>query len=255
MTTQHRQGQREYEGLIAETVRFPGHKGETIGGYFARPLGPGQYPGVIVIFEAFGMVTHTKELVRKFAAAGYVCVAPDLYWRQGPLDPADMRAVMQAMGGLPDEQAIGDMEGAATFLKNVPTCSGRLGCIGHCSGGRHTLLFACNTRSLSAAVDCYGGRVISDQLTPAMPKAVIDMVPDLNSPLLGLFGAADGNPSPDHVARLEAELKKHRKQYEFKSYDAPAGHGFFADYRPSYNQAAAVDGWERIFAFYGKFLR
>ncbi|MBI3953823.1 MAG: dienelactone hydrolase family protein, partial [Chloroflexi bacterium] len=184
-----------------------------------------------------------------------IAIAPDLYWRHGALDPSDMRAVMQAMGGLPDAQAVGDLEGAASLLKNIPTCSGKLGCIGHCSGGRHTVLFACNSKSLGAAVDCYGGRVIPDQLTPAMPKAVVDMVPNLGCPLLGLFGAADGNPNPDHVARLEAELKRHTKQHEFKSYPAPVGHGFFADYRPSYNQEAAVDGWERIFAFFGKHLK
>lgn len=245
---------RQYEGMIAESVRFPGNKGELISGYVARPLGPGPHPGVIVVFEAFGMVPHTKELVRKFAAAGYLAVAPDLYSRVAMPDPADMRSVMQAMGGLADSQAIGDMEGAASYLKAQPTWNGKTGCIGHCSGGRHTLLFACNTRSLNGAVDCYGGRVIPDELTPTMPKAVIDMVPDLNCPVLGLFGAADRNPNPDHVARLEAEFKKHRKQYEFKSYPAPVGHGFFADYRPSYNQEAAVDGWERIFAFFGKNL-
>jgi carboxymethylenebutenolidase len=240
--------------MIAETVRFPGHKGEIIDGYTARPLGPGPYPGVIVIHEAFGMVEHTRELARKFAAAGYVAVAPNLYSRIGMVDPADMRSVMQAMGGLADSQAIGDLEGAASFFMEQPTGNGKLGCIGHCSGGRHTLLFACNTRSLSAAVDCYGGRVVTDELTPTMPKAVVDMVSGLSCPLLGLFGEADRNPNPEHVTRIEAELKKHRKQYELKSYPAPVGHGFFADYRPSYNQEAAVDGWSRIFTFYSKHL-
>ena len=252
MTTQV---QTQYEGLIAESVRFPGHNGETIGGYSARPLGPGPYPGVVVIFEAFGIVPHTKELVRKFAANGYVAVAPDLYWRQGIDDPSDMRAVMQAMGGLPDSQAIGDMEGAAAFLKHIPTCNGKVGSIGHCSGGRHSLLFACNTKSLSACVACYSGRVIQDELTPTMPKAVIDMFADLNCPVLGLFGEADGNPNPEHVARMDAELKAQNKEHDFKSYPTPVGHGFFADWRPSYNQEAAVDGWERIFAFYDKHLK
>lgn len=247
--------QRRYEGMLAESVLFPGHNGEIIGGYVAKPLGPGPFPGVIVIHEGFGLVTHTKEFVRKFADAGFVVIAPDLYWREGLVDPADMRAVMRAVGGVADARAIGDLEGAATFLKCIPTCNGKLGCIGHCSGGRHTLLFACNSKSLGAAVDCYGGRVIPDELTPAMPKAVIDMIPDLSCPLLGLFGEADVNPNPEHVQRIEAELRKYNKEYELKSYPAPVTHGFFADYRPSYNQEAAVDGWERIFAFYNKHLR
>jgi carboxymethylenebutenolidase len=226
-----------------------------VGGYLARPLGAGPFPGVILIHEAFGLVTHTKEQARKFAAAGYITVTPDLYWREQPFNPDDMQAVMGRMGNLADSQVVGDLEGAASFLKNMPTCNGKLGCIGHCSGGRHTLLMACNSKSLSAAVDCYGGRVIPDQLTPAMPKAVIDMIPGLSVPLLGLFGEADQNPSPQHVARLESELKKHRKEYEFKSYPPPVGHGFFADYRQSYRQDAAVDGWARIFAHFDKHLK
>jgi len=246
----------KYEGMIAETVRFPGNKGETIGGYVARPLGAGPFPGVVVIHEAFGLVPHTRELARKFAAAGYLAVAPDLYSRINAPDPADMRSVIQAMGGLADSQAIGDMEGAAGYMKAQPSFNGKMGCIGHCSGGRHTLLFACNTKSLSAAVDCYGGRVVMEasELTPMMPKGVSDMVGDLNCPLLGLFGEADRNPSPDHLVKLEDALKRARKTYEFKSYKAPVGHGFFADYRPSYNQEAAVDGWDKIFAFFGKNL-
>jgi carboxymethylenebutenolidase len=210
-----------------------------------------------VIFEAFGMVQHTRELAHRFASAGYIAVAPDLYSRIPAPDPADMRSVIQAMGGLADSQAIGDIEGAAQFLKKQQGHNGKIGCIGHCSGGRHSLLFACNSRSVNAVVDCYGGRVVVEpqDLTPAMPKAVVDMVPNLNAPLLGLFGEADRNPNPDHVKALEAALKKAGKQYEFHTYPAPVGHGFFADYRPSYNQAAAVDGWEKIFAFYGKHLK
>ena len=247
--------QRQYEGLIAETVLISGHNSEIIGGYMAKPLGPGPFPGVIVIHEGFGLVPHTKELVRKFAAADFIAVAPDLYWREGMVDPEDIRAIQQTMGGVPDSRVIGDLEGAVNFLRSMRTCNGELGCVGHCSGGRHTLLFACNTQSLSAAVDCFGGRIMSEDVTPVRPKAVIDMIPNLNCPLLGLFGEADANPSPEHVARLEAELKKHNKDYDFRSYPAPVGHGFFADYRPSYNQEAAVDGWERIFAFYDKHLR
>lgn len=243
-----------YEGMIAESINFSGDNGDIIGGYLARPLGAGPYPGVIVIHEAFGLVEHTKEMARKFAAHGYIALAPDLYYREGPGDSEDISAVVRRMGGVPDSRAIGDLEGCVNALRSVVTFNGKTGCIGHCSGGRQTLLFACNTRSLSAAVNCYGGRVVTTELTPNQPKAVIDMVANLNCPLLGLFGALDANPSPEHVARLEQELKKHKKTYEFKSYPADAGHGFFADYRPSYRQEPAVDGWQRIFDFFGRHL-
>lgn len=243
-----------YEGMLAETVQFSGQNGQIIGGYMARPLGTGPYPGVIVIHEAFGMTEHTKELVRKFAAHGYVTIAPDLYSREGPSDPDDVLVAIKRMGGIPDSRAIGDLEGAVTALRCVATCSGKIGCIGHCSGGRHTLLFACNTTSLTAAINCYDGRVITDELTPSQPEAVIDMVANLSCPLLGLFGESDTNPSPEHVARLQQELKKHNKEFEFKSYPPDTGHGFFADYRPSYRQESAADGWQRIFDFFGRHL-
>lgn len=244
-----------YEGMLAETINFASQNGDLIGAYLARPLGSGPYPGVIVIHEAFGLVEHTQETVRKFAHHGFITIAPDLYHREGPGNPDDMQVVIQRMGSLSDAQVIADLEGAVTAIRSVTTCSGKIGCIGHCSGGRHTLLLACNTRNLHAAVDCYGGRVIPDELTPAKPKAVIDMVPDLSCPLLGLFGELDANPSPAHVARLEEELKKAGKEYEFKMYPADTGHGFFGDYRPSYRQEAAVDGWQRIFNFFENHLR
>lgn len=245
---------RPYEGMLSETVRFPSQNGDIIGGYMARPLGAGPYPGVILIMEVFGLVEHTREMARKFAAHGYITVAPDLFYREGPGDPAEIAALVRGRGGVPDSRFIQDMEGAVGALRSVATFSGKIGCIGHCSGGRHSLLFACNTESIHAAVDCYGGRVIPDALTPNQPRAVIDMVADLSCPLLGLFGEADQNPSPQHVARLEGELKRHSKEYDFTSYPPDVGHGFFADYRPSYRQEAAVDGWRRIFDFFGRHL-
>ncbi|MFH0769014.1 MAG: dienelactone hydrolase family protein [Chloroflexota bacterium] len=243
-----------YEGMLAETVGFSGYHGDIISGYMARPLGSGSYPGVIVIHEVFGLVEHTKELARKFAAHGYIAIAPDLYSREGPGDLEKVVAAVRQRGGIPDSQTIGDLEGAVTAIRSIVTSNGKIGCIGYCSGGRQTLLFACNTKNLAAAVDCYGGRVVTDELTPGQPKAVIDMLADLSCPLLGLFGESDANPSPAHVARLEQELKKHNKKYELKSYPPDTGHGFFADYRPSYRQESAVDGWQRIFDFFGRYL-
>ncbi len=252
MTTQHRMN---YEGLVAEITGFTGDKKDIIGGYLARPIGSGPYPGVIVIHEVFGLVEHTKEIARKFAAHGYIALAPDLYYREGPGEPEKVSAAVRQSGGVADSRVIGDLEGAITALRSLATCNGKIGCIGYCSGGRQTLLFACNTKNLSAAVDCYGGRVITDELTPKQPQAVIDMIPNLSCPVLGLFGESDQNPSPQHVARLEEELKKYHKEYQFKTYLADAGHGFFADYRPSYRQTAAVDGWQRIFDFFGRHLK
>jgi carboxymethylenebutenolidase len=243
------------EGMLAEMVPIEGHNGDTIYSYLARPLGPGPYPGVVVIMEVFGLLEHIKEITRKMASHGYNAIAPDLYHREGPGDPEVVAAAVRETGGVPDDRCIGDLEGAVAYLRSLSTSNGKVGMHGYCSGGRQTYLAACNIPSLDAAVVCYGGGVVAapDQLTPRRPVSVVDMTPDLACPLLGLFGVEDRNPSPEHVARMDEDLKKHGKTYEFHTYEA-AGHGFFADYRPSYRQAAAVDGWNRLFAWYEKYL-
>jgi carboxymethylenebutenolidase len=114
---------------------------------------------------------------------------------------------------------------------------------------------ACNL-DVDAAVDCYGGRVVvggPDELTERQPQAPIDMTPNLHCPLLGLFGVDDANPSPAHVDRMKEELEANGKTYEFHSYEN-TGHAFFSTDRPAYRVEAANDGWQRIFAWYGKYL-
>ena len=245
----------EYEGLIAETVRFEGHGGDQIDGYMARPLGSGPYPGVIVLHEVFGLVGHIKELALKFARHGYAAVTPDLHYREGPGDADDVAAVVRAAGGNPDARTVDDVEGAARLLRSLPNSNGKVGIIGYCSGGRQVFLSACSIPSLDAAVDCYGGRVIAGpgELNDRQPKAPIDMTEGLGCPILGLFGAEDTNPGPEQTEMIEQELQRHDKTYEFHTYEG-AGHGFFADYRPSYNPQAAVDGWEKVFAWFGAHL-
>ena len=248
------QGNEQPRGLVAADVGLTGHGGETIDGYLARPLGDGPFPGVVVIHEAFGLVQHTRELAHRFAAAGYLAIAPNLYSRMAPFDPTEMPAVMQAMNGLPDEHALGDLGSAIDYLRALPESNGKIGAIGHCSGGRHTMLLAANA-NIDAAVDCYGGGVVTEDRTDARPRPVVDMVESIGCPVLGLFGETDRNPNPEQVAALDAALTQHGKAHEFHTYPAPIGHGFFADYRPSYSQEAAVDGWSRRFEFFGRHLR
>jgi len=242
-------------GMIAETVQFTGHGSDQISGYLARPSGDGPYPGVIVIHEVFGLTPWVREVTRKIADKGYVAVAPDLHYREGPGDIDDVAAVVRAAGGNPDYRTIGDVEGSVAYLRSLQTCSDKIGVIGYCSGGRQTYLVACNVSGIDAAVDCYGGRVVAEtaDLNERQPVAPIDMTEAMNCPLLGLFGAEDASPSLDQVEQIEKELKRHGKTYEVHSYEK-AGHGFFADYRPSYSQAAAVDGWERVFAWFDRYL-
>lgn len=252
MTTQER---APYEGMLAELVPFHGHKGDTIYGYLAQPLGPGPYPGVVVIHHAPGWDEATKEITRKFAAHGYIAICPNLYYREGPTNPEGAAAATRAAGGVPDDRCIGDVGGAILYLRSLLSCNQKVGVIGYCSGGRQTYLVACNIPSIDAAVDCYGGRVVAtpEQLTPIQPVAPIDMTRNLACPLLGLFGEDDLSPSPSDVAQTEAVLKRLRKTYEFHSYPG-AGHSFFSVDRPAYRQEAAMDGWNHVFRWFGRYL-
>ena len=240
----------QYEGMIAETVTITGANDDEIYAYLARPLGPGPFPGMVLAHHMPGWDEWYREATRKFAHHGYATISPDLYHRVGHGTPEDVAAKARAQGGVPDDQAVGDLAGAMRFLRSQPTSNGKVGIFGTCSGGRHAYLAACRVPGFDAVLDLWGGRVVMtpDQLTEKSPVAPIDYTPDLPCPILGLFGEEDQSPTPEQVAIHEAALKEHGKEYEFHMYP-DAGHGFFYYNRPNYRQAQAVDGWEKIWAF------
>ena len=244
-----------YEGMLAETVPMQGHKGDIINAYYARPLGTGPVPGMVIIHHAPGWDEWYRECARRFAHHGYATISPNLYFRDGHGTAEDVGAKVRAGGGVPDEQVLGDLEGALKLLRAQPYLSKKVGVFGTCSGGRHGFLAACRLKGLDALVECWGGRVVmsKEELTPKQPVAPIDYTKDLSCPMIGLFGNEDKSPSPEQVNQHEAELKKHGKNYEFHRYDG-AGHGFFYYDRPAYRQEQAVDGWKKIFAFLEKNL-
>jgi carboxymethylenebutenolidase len=243
------------ESLNARTVFFSGHGGDEVEAYLARPEGDASRGGVVVIHHLPGYDRATKEITRRFATLGYDAVCPNLYSREAPgAAPDDAAAVARASGGVPDERLIGDVGGAVAYLRELPTSNGKVGVIGYCSGGRQSVLAACHV-NLDAAVDCYGAFVIG---TPPEGFALqvtnlVDQLPNLRAPLLGLFGKEDSHPSPEQVAELDEILTAHDKPHEFHSYD-DAGHAFFAVDRPAYRVAAANDGWEKIATFYATHL-
>jgi carboxymethylenebutenolidase len=239
------------DALSAETVMISGHGGEQVQAYLARPAEPASRGGVVVIHHMPGWDRATKEITRRFAELGYDAVCPNLYWREAPgAAPDDAAAAVRARGGVPDERLVGDVGGAATYLRSLPSSNGRVGVIGYCSGGRQSVLAACNL-DLDAAVDCYGAYVTGTPPEGAPPTMtnLVDQLPNLRCPLLGLFGNEDQAPSREHVDELDQILTAHGKPHEFHRYD-DAGHAFFNTDRPAYRPAAAKDGWERIADFY-----
>jgi carboxymethylenebutenolidase len=246
-----------YSGVLAETISYPGHNGDLIHAYYARPMGAGPFPGIALVHHAPGWDEFYREMAYRLANHGCAVLMPDLNCRYGHGSPEEAVAKARAAGGLPDDQVVGDMTAASRFLRAQLNSNGKVGIIGTCSGGRHAFLTAARQPDdFNAVADLWGGRVVMSpqELTPITPVAPLDYTKDLKAPVLGLFGNDDRNPSPEHVDILEAALKEHGKRYEFHRYDG-AGHGFFYYHTASYRQQQAMDGWSKVFSFFDRELR
>ena len=242
--------------LRAYTIDIDGHGGDRIEAYAAVPETAEPVPGVVVIHHMPGFDEQTKEIVRKFAAHGYAAAMPNLYSREAPgASPDDAAAAARAQGGVPDERLVGDVAGAATWLRALGGANGKVGVIGYCSGGRQSVLAACSL-DLNAAVDCYGAFVVVDPPAEHVLKvtSLTGILGDLRCPMLGLFGADDQYPSPEQTATLAAILAESGKDFTHHTFEG-AGHAFFAVERPSYRPEAAVEGWSMIWDFFGRHLR
>ncbi len=245
-----------YEGMIAETICIPGHNGDDIRAYYARPLGAGPFPGLVLIPHMPGWDEYCREAARRFAQHGYSVLCPNIYERYGHGTPVEVSQRAREAGGVPDESVMGDCDGSLRFLRHQAQANGKVGVIGMCSGGRHTFLAACTLEGVDAAVDCWGGGVVTtpEQATPARPVAPVEYAADLQCPLLGIFGNEDANPSVDEVDKLEAVLKELGKDYTFYRYDG-AGHGIWYYDKPMYRQEQAMDSFEKALAFLDEHLK
>jgi len=243
-----------YEAMQAETITIKGVRRRYGERLLCAPAGP--HAGIVLVHHAPGWDEFYREMARRFAQHGYAAVCPDLYSRVGKGTPEDVAAMVRGEGGIADDSVVGDCEASMQFLRSLPYSNGKVGIIGSCSGGRHSYLVACRVEGFDAVVDLWGGGVIATpgQLTPRRRVAPIDLTKDLSIPLLGLFGNDDQGPSPDQVNQHEAELEKYGKDYEFHRYDG-AGHGFFNYDRSSYRPEQAMDGWNKVFTFFGKHLQ
>jgi len=236
------------KGLIAGAVEIPVKDGK-IPGYRAMPDRAGSNPVVLVVQEIFGVHEHIRDLCRRFAKAGYFAVAPELYARQGDVSKLpDIDAVMKVVMTVPDAQVMSDLDATAAWAKSTGHGdSSKLVVTGFCWGGRITWLYAAHNPQLKAGVAWYGR--LKGDATALQPKYPLDLVADIKAPVLGLYGGKDQGISQDSVEAMRAALKAAGKPGEIVVYP-DAGHGFNADYRPSYNAEAATDGWKRALAWF-----
>jgi len=243
------------EAMLAEIVRIYGYEYELIEGYAARPLGDGPFPGVLVCHHMPGWDEWTREVVRKIASRGYNVISPNLHSRYEGATAQERSAAVRASGGQVDAQVLGDLGGGERWLRDLKSSNGKVGMIGFCSGGRVAYMASAKMPTLDCAVDCWGGNVTAPPAEPNdnQPVPPIEMTADITVPLLGLFGNDDPNPDAAQVDAIEAALKQYGKDYAFHRYDG-AGHAFFNWHNKRYRPDQALDGWEKVFAFFAGHL-
>jgi carboxymethylenebutenolidase len=245
--------------LTGKEITYPGFQGDDVNGYLVRPrTPPGSLPGLVLIHEAGGLGDHIRDVANRLANIGHVVLAVDLYTREGGPPERNMEAILARLFSMSDATVLGDLEGAAELLHAREDVTGRVGCIGFCMGGRYTLLFACSTDKLDAALDCWGGFVDratpEEVFTPERPTPPLELVEaGLRCPLYIAIGAEDTNPSPELGAELARRVEASGQDVELEIF-AGAAHAFFADYRPSYRPGPAAALWEQVVPFLARHL-
>jgi carboxymethylenebutenolidase len=236
-------------GLTAGEVKIPVQDGE-IPAYRAMPAKGGPFPLILVVQEIFGVHEHIKDICRRLAKEGYMAIAAELYARQGSVaGMTDIQEIIsKVVAKVPDAQVMSDLDATAAYAKASGSAdTAHLGITGFCWGGRITWLYAEHNPAVKAGVAWYG-KLVGDP-GPLTPKHPIDRVGDLMAPVLGLYGAADTGIPVDTIEKMRSACQAAGKICELVIYpDTP--HAFNADYRPSYREGPAKDGWARMLAWF-----
>ena len=212
----------------------------------ATPAGDGPAPGILLSHYQHGLGPFTRRNAERLASEGFVVVAPDHYHHTPDEPDLKLRKL-----GLIDTRLIADMMAATAYLRSHPrTISERTAIMGHCMGGRQTLLGAATVPGFRCAIDCYGGGVLRAQ---GPGPTVFERLPAITCPVAGFFGVHDTNPPPDDVRKVEAELKRLGVETDFHIYE-DTGHGFMDPDQTRYVEASANDAWARILVFLKRHL-
>ena len=238
------------KGLIAGEVKIPVKDG-TIPAYRASPAVGKDFPVILVVQEIFGVHAYIQDVCRRLAKLGYLAIAPEMFYRQGDVSKlTDIAQIRPVVAKVPDAQVMSDLDATVAWAaKSAKGNTQKLGITGFCWGGRITWLYAAHNPQVKAGVAWYG-RLVGEP-TALTPKHPIDIAMDLKVPILGLYGGKDTGIPLDTVEQMREKLKGCRTNSEFVVYpEAP--HAFHADYRPSYRQSDAEDGWKRLQAWFKK---
>ena len=223
--------------------------------YEARPASGGPAPIVVCVSEIWGVHEWVRDMTRRFAKAGYYAVAPELFKREGGVGQIpNIQDILKIVLAVPRKQVSGDVTAAVDWAKKRPNVrADRAGVTGWCWGGSTVYQVAATNPDMKAGVVWYGppARPYPDQPTPVTG---FDVAKDIKIPMLGLFGETDTGPSPADARKMFDMLKQNNPADEIVVYSG-AGHGFMADYRPSYNATAAADAWKRCTGWFDKYLK
>jgi carboxymethylenebutenolidase len=222
---------------------------EKMPAYVARPVGGGSYPGLVVVMEAFGLNNHIRSITTRFAAEGFVAIAPNLYFRQpqNVVGYDDLPGALKLMQSLTDDQVVTDMTAAINHLKNLKEVKPKFGTTGFCMGGRVAFLTAVRNPEVSATVPFYGGGMTRGGQPGG--RAPTDDAAQLRGPVLAFFGGKDAFIPMAEVDKFRDALNRAGKPAEVVLY-ADADHGFMCDDRPSYHPAHAVEAFPKAVAFF-----
>jgi carboxymethylenebutenolidase len=242
--------QTDSQGLIADEVKIPVKDGQ-IPAYRAMPEKGKNFATVLVVQEIFGVHEHIRDVCRRLGKLGYLAVAPELFARQG--DVSNMTNIQEILekvvSKVPDAQVMRDLDATAAWAAQHNGNDARLGITGFCWGGRIVWLYAAHSPGLKAGVAWYGRLTgDKDELRPRQP---LNLASSIKAPVLGLYGAEDQGIPVEIVEMMQDDLKAAKSPSEIVIYpDAP--HGFHADFRSSYRQGPAQDGWKRLQQWFKK---
>ncbi|MYN03549.1 carboxymethylenebutenolidase [Pseudoduganella sp. DS3] len=236
-------------GLVAGTIHIQ-VDGQTVPVYRAQPEGKAKPPVILLVSEIFGVHEHIADVARRFAKAGYLALAPDLFVRQG--DPAREPSVAELMKNIisrtPDAQVMADLDAVVEWARTYGADTSRLGITGFCYGGRITWLYSAHNPKVKAGVAWYGR--LAGEPTANWPKLPVDVAASLKAPVLGLYGGKDQGIPLETVEQMRAALARAGNSTSQIHVYPDAPHGFYADYRASYRPDVAQDAWQRALAWF-----
>ena len=239
-------------GLTAGEVEIPSGN-LRIPAYRAKPGSGTAFPTILVVQEIFGIHEHIKDLCRRLAKSGYLAVAPYLYEREG--DVSNLEGIQEIYGKVvsrvPDAQVMRDLDATVDWAAKDGGDTSHLAVTGFCWGGRIVWLYAAHNPALRAGAAWYGR--LAGPTSELQPKNPVDIANDLKAPVIGLYGGKDAGISLDTVEQMRTALQTSHKPDHINVYPE-AQHGFNADYRPSYEPAAAQDAWSKMLAFFEEYI-